>query len=433
MINALFTIFLCLMVCIKPLHAKPVELVFWHGLAGHLGEEVRLLASDFNQSQTQYLLKPVYKGGYIETLTSFAAAYRAHKPPALVQVFEVGTAMMMAPQGVIKPVADIMKEQSMTLPIDSFFPPVRELYSQNKKLMAMPFNLSAPVMYYNRDALAKLGYESTNFPRTWEEMDVLAHKLKKAGYACVYTTAYPGWILLESFLAIHGLPIIQGEPFRATFNTPPLLSHLKRLMDWQKLGYFRYGGRIDEATVYFTGGLCPLFSQSSGGYNSLSAMVPFKLGVAALPLDTRISKQRHANVVGGAAIWAVEGLTNEQYKGIAAFFVFLAKPETQKKWHEHTGYLPLGLHGVYADILKTSQHPALLLAKTDLDGIVPQGNMVTNMAPMNQIRAANDELLEAMFAGLINPNEALHRAVARSNHLLTRFIRNTSQRLQKMP
>lgn len=425
MINVLFTIFLCLIVCIKPIQAQRVELVFWYGLAGHLGEEVRLLANDFNQSQTQYFLKPVYKGDYIETLTSFAAAYRAHKPPALVQVFEVGTAMMLAPLGVIKPVADIMQEQEMTLPIDAFFPPVRELYSQNKKLMAMPFNISAPVLYYNSDVLAKLGYGSTNFPRTWDEMDVLANKVKKAGYACVYTTAYPGWILLESFLAIHGLPIIQDKPLRAVFNTPQLVSHLKRLMDWQKLGYFRYGGRVDDATVYFTSGLCPLFSQSSGGYNSLSSMVPFKLGVAALPLETRISTTRYANVVGGAAIWAVNGLTNEQYKGIAAFFVFLAKPETQEKWHEHTGYLPLGLEGIYADILKTSQHPTLHLAKTDLEGVIPQGNSVTNRAPMNQIRAANDEILEAMFAGLINPNEAMIRAVARSNHLLKRFIRNT--------
>jgi len=39
--------------------------------------------------------------------------------------------------------------------------------------MALPFNLSAPTMYYNLDILAKAGYISTNFPRTWEQMEVL--------------------------------------------------------------------------------------------------------------------------------------------------------------------------------------------------------------------------------------------------------------------
>jgi sn-glycerol 3-phosphate transport system substrate-binding protein len=404
--------------------AQPIELVLWHGLAGHLGEEVKRLASEFNQSQTQFLVKPVYKGDYIETLTSFAAAFRAHNPPALVQVFEVGTAMMLSPKGVIKPVAEVMQEADLSLPVDQFIKSAREFYSQNGKLMAMPFNLSAPVLYYNKDVLAQLGYSSTNFPSTWDELEILAQKLKKAGFKCVYTSANPGWILIESYLAMHGLPMVQGKPLKAVYDSPQLTTHLKRLVRWQALGYFRFGGRIDDASVFFTSGLCPLFSQSSGAYNSLKALVPFQLGLAALPLDTQASTIRHANVVGGAALWAVQGLTKEQYKGLAEFFKFIAKTSTQQQWHEHTGYLPLGLEGPYASILKSSQHPALFLAQKDLEGDT-QAQSFKNLAPMNQIRAVNDEVLEAMFAGLISPEEALRQAVLRANRLLERFARNT--------
>ena len=74
-------------------------MVFWHGMAGHLGDEVRLLADDFNRSQDEFTIKPVYKGDYTETLTSFAAAFRAHKAPAIVQIFEVGTAIILSPTG----------------------------------------------------------------------------------------------------------------------------------------------------------------------------------------------------------------------------------------------------------------------------------------------------------------------------------------------
>lgn len=424
MINILYAIFLFF--CVGQVYAKPIELVFWHGMAGHLGQEVKSLADGFNRSQKEFYIKPVYKGDYIETLTSFAAAFRAHNPPALVQVFEVGTAMMLLPKGVIKPADDLIKENGLSLPSAEFIASVRELYSKDGKLMAMPFNLSAPVLYYNRDALAKLGYNNTNFPRTWLEMDVLAKQLKQSGYRCAYTTAYPGWILLESYLAIHGLPMVQDKPLKAVFDTPQLASHLKRLANWQQLGYFRYGGRVDDATVYFTSGVCPLFSQSSGAYNSLSALVPFQLGVTALPLDTQTTTVRHANVVGGAALWAVNGLTKEQYKGIAEFFVYIAKPETQKQWHEHTGYLPLGLDGAYANILKSSQHPTLELAHTDLQGSA-QEQATKNLTPLNQIRAANDEILEAMFAGLITPEKALAQAVVRANYLLGRFARNTKE------
>lgn len=418
-INCLFTL-----LCVFPAHAERIELVFWHGMAGHLGEEVQELAREFNQSQSKYVIKPVYKGHYVETLTSFAAAFRAHHPPAIVQIFEVGTELMLSPKGVIKPVDELMQEQGVPLPKEDFIQSVHAFYSKNGQLMALPFNLSVATLYYNQDILAKVGYTQDNFPRTWSEMEVLAEKLKKAGYDCTYTTAYPGWVLFESFLAIHGLALTQDNPIRAAFATPQLLSHFERLKRWHSLHYFRYAGRVDDATILFTSGVCPLFSQSSGAYNSLFALVPFHLGIASMPLDTQVSPTRYANVAGGAALWAVSGQTNEQYQGIAQFFAFIVNPETQKKWHEHTGYLPVGLQGIYANILQSSHHPTLLMARADLQGEIPNKSL-ERFGPQNQIRGINDEVLEAMFAGFISPNEALQESSTRTNHVLLRFIRNT--------
>ncbi|CZI75800.1 glycerol-3-phosphate transporter periplasmic binding protein [Legionella pneumophila] len=421
-------LFLLLLIFLSviPAQAKPVELVFWHAMAGHLGDEVRLLADDFNKSQNQYRVKPIYKGNYTETLTNFAAAFRARQAPSIVQIFEVGTSIMLAPPGVIKPVDLLMSEQGISLPKDDFIQSVREFYSRDGQLMAMPFNLSAPVLYYNADILAKVGYGKHNFPQTWSAMEIMAEKIKKAGYDCTYTSAYPGWVLFESFLAIHGLPITQGNPARAAFHTPQLMAHFQRLKRWHDLHYFRYGGRVDDATILFTSSVCPLFSQSSGAYNSLSALVPFQLGVATMPLDTGASPIRHANVAGGAALWAVGGQTEEQYRGIARFFAFIAKPEVQKRWHGHTGYLPLGLKGIYANIVQSSQHPALLLARTDLEDNLSE-KPYKHMGPQNQIRGINDEVLEAMFADLMSPEEALNEATIRANHLLLRFARNTQR------
>ncbi len=405
--------------------AQPIELVFWHGMAGHLQDEVRLLAEEFNKSQNDYIVRPVYKGDYVETFTNFAAAFRANQPPNIVQIFEVGTDLMLAPKGVIKPVDEVMAEQNMVLPKEDFIQSSKEFYSRNGHLMAMPFNLSAPVIYYNQEALAKVGYTQSNFPKTWAEMDVMAKKLSVAGAECVYTSAYPGWVLFESYLAIHGLPLMAGNPVGAAYNTPKLQRHFKRLKRWQQHHYFRYAGRADEASVLFTSGVCPLFSQSSGAYNSLNSLVPFKLGVAVMPLDTEASVVRYPNVTGGAALWVVSGQTPQQYRGIAQFFAYLARPETQKQWHEHTGYLPIGLDGIYAPILLSSTHPALGLAKIDLQGHVGAKSTTRHMGPQNQIRAVNDEVLEAMFSGAMSPIEALDESVRRANHIMFRFVRNT--------
>lgn len=422
----IFALLICFLFFSPLAQAERIELVFWHGMAGHLGDEVRLLADDFNHSQNEYTVKPVYKGHYVETFTNFAAAFRAHKAPALVQIFEVGTAIMIAPKGIIKPVDVLMAEQGVSFPKEDFIQSVREFYSRGGQLMAMPFNLSTPALYYNLDILAKVGYNKNNFPRTWDEMELLAAKIKEAGYSCTYTTAYPGWVLFESYIAIHGLSLTKTNPLRAVFNTPELERHYKRLKRWHDLHYFRYGGRVDDATIFFTSGVCPLFSQSSGAYNSLSSLVPFRLGVANMPLDTAVTSTRHANVAGGAALWAVAGQTDRQYKGIALFFAFIAKPEVQKRWHEHTGYLPLGLKGIYADLVQSSNHPTLLLARSDLENN-PHDKPLKHHGPQNQIRGINDEVLEAMFAGLITPEDALIEAINRSNHVLLRFSRNTQE------
>ena len=53
---------------------------------------------------------PVFKGSYDESMTAAIAAFRAGNAPHILQVFEVGTATMMASKGAIKPVHEVMKE-----------------------------------------------------------------------------------------------------------------------------------------------------------------------------------------------------------------------------------------------------------------------------------------------------------------------------------
>ncbi len=416
--------FLVFMLVFLPLQAKPVEIVFWHSMAGPLGAEVKKLVTDFNNTQPDYVIKPVYKGDYLESLTSYAAAYQAKQPPALVQIFEVGTATMLAPKGIIKPVDELMREQGLTLPTASFFPVVRSTYSDHGHLAAMPFNISVPVIFYNADALAKLGFTDDSFPRTWDELEILAIKLRKAGFPCAYTTAYPAWVLLESFSAIHGLPMISSTSSKAVYNNKPVIHHFQRLLRWQHQHYFEYGGRTDDATTLFTSGRCPLFSGSSGGYSSLASLVSFKVGVGALPLDNHVSKKRFHNVAGGAALWVTAGQTPEIYQGISRFFVYLAQPAVQRDWHQRTGYLPLGLTGVYQQLTQDSKHPAMLLAQYELSGS-DQGNMSKSLGIQNQIRLINDEALEVIFAGIKTPQDAMDDAVKSADHALIRFKRNT--------
>ena len=72
------------------------ELQWWHAMGGELGQKLEKIANDFNASQADYKVVPVFKGSYPEAMTAAIAAFRAHQNPTLLQVFEVGTATMMA-------------------------------------------------------------------------------------------------------------------------------------------------------------------------------------------------------------------------------------------------------------------------------------------------------------------------------------------------
>jgi len=90
--------------------AEPIELQWWHAMTAVNGERVAKIASDFNATQSDYKIVPVFKGSYAETMTAAIAAYRAGNPPDIVQVFEVGTATMMAAKGAVKPVYQLMAD-----------------------------------------------------------------------------------------------------------------------------------------------------------------------------------------------------------------------------------------------------------------------------------------------------------------------------------
>ena len=79
------------------------EITWWHSMTGALGERVNALADDFNKTQGDYKIVPVYKGTYDESMSAAIAAYRAGNAPAILQVFEVGTATMIYAKGAVKP------------------------------------------------------------------------------------------------------------------------------------------------------------------------------------------------------------------------------------------------------------------------------------------------------------------------------------------
>ena len=125
----------------------------------------RTSAEGFNKSQSEYHVNAVYKGNYTEVMTGAIAAFRAKQQPHIVQVFEVGTATMMAAKGAIKPVYELMADAGEKFDPKAYLPAVTGYYTTaDGRMLSLPLNSSTPVLYYNKDAFKKAGLDPNKPP-----------------------------------------------------------------------------------------------------------------------------------------------------------------------------------------------------------------------------------------------------------------------------
>jgi len=412
-----------------PAHAQ-TEIQWWHSMGGALGEWVNDLAKDYNASQTQYKIVPTFKGSYDESMTAAIAAFRSGNAPHILQVFEVGTATMMASKGAIVPVGKVMSDAGVVFNPAAYVPAVAGYYTApNGQMLSFPFNSSTPVFHYNKDAFKAAGMDPENPPKTWPEVALAAGKLKAAGHKCPFTTSWVSWTQLESFSAWHNTEFatlgngMRGIDARLTFNTPLHVRHIENLANMAKTGLFVYKGRGNAADATFVSGECAMTTGSSALYGNIKRNSKFASGIGTLPYYPDVAGAPQNTVIGGASLWVMSGKKADEYKGVAQFFAHLSKPTEAAKSHQRTGYLPVTLEsfkltdtsGFYKQNPGTDVSVTQMIRKTtDKSRGIRLGNFV-------QIRTINDEELEQVWAGKKSAKEALDTAVKRGNEQLERF------------
>lgn len=441
----------CVLTALAPVPAiAKTEIHFWHAMTGQLGEALEAQAKQFNDSQADYEVKPLRKGSYAETLTAAIAAYRQKNPPHLVQVFEVGTQTMLL-SGAVHPVQDLMKEQEIAINWGDFIKPVAGYYMKDGKLYSMPYNSSTPIFYYNKDAFKKAGLDPEKPPKTWKEVEDYGKKILAAKAAkCGFSTAWPSWTMMENMHATHDQPFAtKNNGFGGVEGVELLINrefgqkHVGQLAAWQKDNIYSYGGRGGTADPKFMNGDCAMYIQSSALIGGFTRGVKFDWGTGELP-HWGAPYKKATSIIGGATLWVLKGKPAAEYKGVARFLEFLAKPETQMWWHVNTGYLAVSntavknleqgyhfvknpkQHTAFAQLTGLPPTPPAALAGKKAAPAKPERVATVNSAGLRlgnfvQIRDAIEAELENIFGGKKTVKQGLDDAVAKSNALLKDF------------
>ncbi|MEY2802329.1 MAG: sn-glycerol-3-phosphate-binding periplasmic protein UgpB precursor [Pseudomonadota bacterium] len=406
------------------------EIQWWHSMGGALGEWVNDLAKDFNNSQKDYKIVPTFKGSYDESMTAAIAAFRAGNAPHVLQVFEVGTATMMASKNAIVPVGKVMQDAGLKFDPNAYVPAVAGYYTApNGQMLSFPFNSSTPVFHYNKDAFKAAGLDPEKPPRTWPEVALAAAKLKTSGHKCPYTTSWISWTQLETFSAWHNTEFatkgngMRGTDARLSFNSPLHVRHIENLANMAKTGLFIYKGRGNAADGTFVSGECAMITGSSALYGNIKRNAKFAAGISTLPYYPDVTGAPQNTVIGGASLWVMAGKKSEEYKGVAQFFAHLSKAEEAAKSHQRTGYLPV-TKAAYEMTEKSGfykQNPGTDVSVEQMIRKTTEKSRGIRLGNFVQIRTIIDEETEQIWSGRKGVKEALDSAVKRGNEQLERF------------
>lgn len=426
---------LALAVAAAPASAQNrTEIQFWYALGGALGEVVQEQVKRFNESQNRYTVTATYKGSYVETMTGAIAAWRAGNPPHIAQVFEVGTATMMAAGPAIRPVHQLVAEAGIALDPKQYLGGVRGYYSDTEgRLVSMPHNSSSAVMWVNLDALEKAGVQG--IPTTWREVRAAAEKIKATNAApCAVTTAWPTWVMFEQQSAIHNVAMASkangfgGLDTELQLTQPFFIKHVQFLLDLQKDGLFKYAGRDSAGDALFPAGECAISFNSSAGRARIEREAKFKWASVPLPYHDDVVQSPGIGVIGGASLWALTARNRsaEEYKGVAEFFRFISQPEQDQWWHQMTGYVPITLAGYEKAKAEGyyEKNPGADAAIIQLSRAEPTPNSSGfRLGGFVEIRNIIQEELEKAFQGQQTAQRAMEAANRRGNVVLRAFER----------
>lgn len=412
--------------------AEATNITWWHGMGGRNEEVINEVAQKFNAAQAACMLTPVSKGTYEEALAAGIAAFRSGEQPNILQVFDAGAATIINAKGATIAAEDLLTQAGHSFDREAFIPGVRHFYADaSGKFIGMPFNSSAPIMYINTEAFEKAGVQP---PKTWEEFEAAAPKLKEAGYIPL-TASQLTWQFTENFFSRNNIQFASNtngyDGFEGTtlnVTDPNLLMMFQKLKDWADAGlYAYYGAGWADNQKPFEEGKVAMWIGSSGSFGGLAKTAVMPFSADFLPYWGSIEGAGTSSFIGGAALFAMSGKPEAENKCSADFFNFLTSTDVQKFYHEATGYVAITT-AAYEAAKADGWYDKNPVAEVGIKQLqLPAGEWSKGyrLGFYPQIRSIMEREYNRIFAGETTVEEAFKAIETEGNELLARFAKTS--------
>nr|MDJ0752934.1 ABC transporter substrate-binding protein [Ardenticatenaceae bacterium] len=322
-----------------------IAIEFWHAMGGELGEVVDDLVARFNDSQSDIVVNSTYQGTYDDTYNALLAAFETGTEPNIVQNFDLASQTMID-TGRLIPAYQLMEADNYDSGI--FVPAVRDYYSDANGMVAMAFNSSTPIAYYNVELMEAAGVEPPAEGESWSfsEFNAACEAIQASGVEYCIALGQVGWYFEQILANSGGLYYDNnngrtGRAQEVVFNQGTGVEVFDFLTGLIANGYSPNLGNTwtDTDAVFFAQEAAIVFDSTAGarGFQDGSE---FEVGTMFIPYADSAG-DRNGVIIGGAALWLIDSEDQALNDASWQFMKFMAEEGQQVTWHTGTGYFPV--------------------------------------------------------------------------------------------
>lgn len=418
---------------------KPVEIVFWHAMAGVNGQGIATMVDNFNKSQTGVHVTAQFQGTYDDELTKLKTAMQGQSGPDVCQVYDIGSRYMI--------------DSGWTIPVQQYIdsdkfdktkiePNLLSYYTIDNKLWSMPFNSSTPILYYNKTAFKAAGLDPNVAPKTFKEVEEYAAKLVKkdaSGNVTQYgfAMAIYGWFF-EQLIAKQGAMYSDNDNGRTAKATAVAFDKngagLNVLKEWQTLiksgNVGNFGRKTDDTKNAFSAGRTAMILESTAALGGLkkAAGTRFEIGTAFLP--TLTDSKDGGVIIGGGSLWMIDNKKTDKQKAAWEFIKYMSQPEQQVFWSKTSGYFPTNVGAYDIEEMKTylKDNPNFQTAANQLHqtptNYNTQGACIGVFA---EARATIETNIEKMLQNKQTPEDTITNAATTINSAIDNYNKTNTK------
>ena len=426
-----------------PTVSGPVTIDFWHTMSAANQDTLKSLVDRFNSSQNDVRVNLVYQGNAEDILTKLLATLGTNNVPAVAQLLDVYT-QLMVDSGEIVPVQNFIDREDYDL--SDYEPRAVEYYTLQGKLQSMPFNVSTNILFYNKNAFRDAGLDPEKPPATLDEVRQYSEKLLRrddAGNVVRSGIALDvGPWYLENMLVMHGDLYADNENGRegrvteVLFNQEPGKEFLRWWRDMIRDNLAVNTGRnpsgVDNLLAIGSGRAAMTISTSAALRSVISVLESGQqptvdLGVAPLPgLEGSIA----GPPVGDSSLWIMKGRPEAEQEAAWKLIKYLMEPEQQAEWFAGTGFVAVrrSSYDLPAATQAVGRYPAFMVPVEQLrhgpDTPATRGALIGAFPKVREALAHN---IEEMILQSKDPDKALDDAVTEANQIIADYNRRLGE------